>query len=174
MAKIRPIPGFPDYFASDEGEIFSLKRMMSDRQSDKIRMRKLKQGKDNTGYGNYVVLYKEPNKRKNERVFRLVLLTFVGPPPPGMECCHGPKGRSNHSLKNLSWGTHSKNCKEDKRRDGTLLEGTRHPQAKLTEDQVQKIRELRDKHSQSEIANKFGVSKSTVKHIQRNRSWQSL
>ncbi len=173
MAEIRPIPGYPDYFASDKGEIFSMKRRMSDKRSDTIRMRKLRPGKDTKGY-NYLVLYKGPKEHRNERVCRLVLLSFVGPPPPNMETCHGPNGKADDSLKNLSWGTKKKNYNADKKRDGTLLEGTRHPQAKLSEEQVLKIRELKGKYSQPEIANMFGISKTHVGQIHRNVRWQSL
>jgi hypothetical protein len=48
----------------------------------------------------------------------LVLTAFVGPRPPGKECCHGPAGPSDPSLANLRWDTHGNNLR-DRSRDGT-------------------------------------------------------
>lgn len=48
----------------------------------------------------------------------LVLTAFVGPCPPGMECCHEDGDPANCSLPNLRWDTHSSNLR-DKVRHGT-------------------------------------------------------
>lgn len=42
-------------------------------------------------------------------VHKLVMITFVGPCPPGMEVLHGDGDKSNNSLVNLSYGTHLEN-----------------------------------------------------------------
>ena len=47
---------------------------------------------------------------KNYRVARLVLFTFVGPPPlPGMEAAHKDGRRRNNALANLYWATKEQN-----------------------------------------------------------------
>lgn len=42
-------------------------------------------------------------------VHRLVLETFVGPCPPGMQCLHKDDNPANNHLSNLSWGTPAAN-----------------------------------------------------------------
>lgn len=44
-------------------------------------------------------------KRKHPGVHRMVLRTFRGPCPPGMEGCHKDSVRDNNFLDNLIWGT---------------------------------------------------------------------
>lgn len=51
-------------------------------------------------------------------VHRLVLEAFVGPCPPGMECCHNNGVASDNRLCNLRWDTSSEN-KYDWVRSGT-------------------------------------------------------
>lgn len=48
-------------------------------------------------------------KRKFCYVHRLVLETFVGPCPEGMECCHNDGNHLNNTLSNLRWDTKSSN-----------------------------------------------------------------
>jgi len=50
-------------------------------------------------------------------VYQLVVGAFKGPTPPGFEILHGPKGKKNDSLSNLSFGTHQQNSL-DMLRDG--------------------------------------------------------
>ena len=52
----------------------------------------------------YVSLHKN-GKRNNLYVHRLVLITFVGPCPEGMECCHKDDNPLNNRLENLRWDT---------------------------------------------------------------------
>lgn len=50
-------------------------------------------------------------------IHRLVLTSFVGPRPAGMECLHGDDVKTNNSLSNLRWGTRKENL-EDSIRNG--------------------------------------------------------
>lgn len=49
--------------------------------------------------------------QKNHYIHRLVLETFVGPPPDGCECDHIDRDPSNNKLENLRWVTHYENMK---------------------------------------------------------------
>jgi hypothetical protein len=51
------------------------------------------------------------------RVCHAVLNAFVGPCPPGLECCHGDDDPDNNALINLRWGTRSDN-QHDRVRNG--------------------------------------------------------
>ena len=67
-------------------------------------------------------------------VGRVVLETFIGPCPAGMECCHGNGNYHDNRLENLRWGTKQDNS-DDRRRHGTLPTGDRnglriHPESR--------------------------------------------
>ncbi len=172
MAEMREIPGYSDYYASDVGDIFSMKPFPANKKDTFPRLRKLKPWKAGKGY--YMVHLSIDGKYPKFYVHRLVLLTFVGPCPPNHEGCHGSNGKKNNSLANLYYGTHSKNCNEDKLRDGTALIGSKHHQAKLTEEQVLEIRKLHGKLSQRKIAETYGVLQQQISRIQSKQRWAHI
>lgn len=55
-----------------------------------------------------VKLYR-PDQSKHWLVHRLVLTTFVGPCPEGLESCHWDDDKTNNHLWNLRWDTHAAN-----------------------------------------------------------------
>lgn len=115
------IPGYEGYFeASDLGRVRSIDRVVTWKNGRKMRYRgrMLEPEFSNSGYL-YVRLHAF-GTTKGMFVHTLVLLAFVGPRPPGMECCHGPGGKLDNRPENLRWGTHSEN-----NRDKTL-HGTDH------------------------------------------------
>jgi len=109
-------------------------------------------------------------------VHRLVLEAFDGPCPPGQQALHGPAGRLvNYWPENLRWGTPTEN-QRDRRRDGTMLLGDRHPTAKLTEAAV---RELRARYAAGgvvhrELAAEYGVAEPTIAKVIARRSWRHV
>jgi hypothetical protein len=109
-------------------------------------------------------LYIRLHGARTRKVHRLVLLTFLGPCPPGMECLHGDGDPANNRLDNLRWGTHKENV-ADTRRHG------RKP-TKLTEADVREIRRLRaaGMHLKA-IGARFGVSHVTVINVVKRRQW---
>ena len=48
-----------------------------------------------------VNLYAADGNAKMEKVHRLVLEAFVGPNPPGLECCHNNGDPSDNRVENL-------------------------------------------------------------------------
>lgn len=120
----RDIPGYEgEYKVSDLGRVRSLTRWLP---SDRVTSgwRRWKGGILSPGYAGrtrcyaYVHLCHEGIKQ-NWYIHDLVLLAFVGPKPEGLEVCHGSGGQKDNRLANLCYGTASKNCGEDCRRDGT-------------------------------------------------------
>src|SRR6266567_540688 len=69
----------------------------------------------------------------NLSIPRLVLETFVGPCPPGKECCHWDDDPSNNNLSNLRWGSHFDNTEDIERNGGRI---------KLNFEKARKIRKL--------------------------------
>ncbi len=115
-------------------------------------------------------------KKINVFVHKIVLETFVGPCPDGMEGCHSPdRDPSNNRLENLRWDTHAENI-EDKTRHGTTAKGEGHGEAVLTEKQVIEIRSLfaSGAYSQKSLAAMFGVVKGTIFYIVRGITWRHV
>jgi len=110
-------------------------------------------------------------KRLKRMVHLLVLEAFVGLCPEGMEALHGPGGKLDASLANLSWGTREKNTGEDRVRDHQSNRGERHGLTTLTWDQVCNIRALIGKVPQNELARLYGVSKQTITNIKQGKTW---
>lgn len=79
------IPGFSSYEASDRGLVRSLDRQLADGRAVKGRV--LTARPSNRGYL-LVDLVDDQGQKKTRTVHTLVLLTFVGPPPPGQETRH--------------------------------------------------------------------------------------
>lgn len=161
---------FPHYFA-ENGNIYSM-WPINLYANPPTKPRKLKPWKDKDGY-NVVGLYRA-GKKYTRRVGRLILQTYRGPCPKGMEMCHGLNGKSDDSLANLSWNTHSKNMGVDKLRDNADSRGENNAQSKLNEKRVLKIRTLEGKMTEKEIAKKFSMGSSQVHRIIRREAWAWL
>jgi len=114
-------------------------------------------------------------------VHKLVLEAFVGPRPPGMECCHYPdRNPGNNRLENLRWDT-SKANSDDMRVHGTHLikrpsPGMKNGWAKLTDKQVIGIRNLyaTGKHTQVNLAKMFSISQATVSKLVLRQAWKHI
>ena len=109
------------------------------------------------------------NKQTIVKPHRLVLDAFVGKCPDGMECCHNDGNPFNNHLSNLRWDT-PKNNHADKIKHGTTNRGERCAKAKLTLEQVNKIRA--DNRLQKEIAKEYGVQQSLISRIKNGVRWQ--
>ena len=69
----------------------------------------------------------------------LVCLAFHGPRPDDHDAAHWNGDRTDNRPENLRWATRSDNL-ADRGRHGTINHGERNGQAKLTAEQVRKIR----------------------------------
>jgi hypothetical protein len=98
----KPIPGFPSYEVSNHGRVQSFK---------KKRPTILKPGLDNGRYLG-VLLSTAGGKPRFMRVHQLVMLTFIGPYPKGMEVCHNDNNGKNNHLSNLRYDTHKENARD--------------------------------------------------------------
>lgn len=110
-------------------------------------------------------------KQTKQYIHRLVLLTFVGPCPDGMESCHGKKGKDVNRVDNLRWGTRLSNS-HDIDLHGTRLLGDHHPSAILKETDVAEIKAFCKKRGdRTTIARKYNVSVGTINDIMQNKTW---
>ena len=107
-------------------------------------------------------------KQRAFGVHQLVLMAFVGPMPAGFQGRHLDGNGLNNAVGNLAWGTCLENqC--DRARHGTTNQGARNANAKLTADEVARIRAAGGSHAA--VAASFGISKSHVSNIRAGRVW---
>jgi hypothetical protein len=104
-------------------------------------------------------------------VHLLVLETFAGRRPLGMQACHNDGNSHNNALQNLRWDTPSANHL-DKIRHGTIARGERNGFAKLSSDDVAAIRlALASGIGPTELARRYGLSRKHVQSIKRREVW---
>ncbi len=180
----RPIPGFPGYFAGDDGSIWtSVIRTgrrggfkYGDKPHRKLKTRPQKPTKRYPYVKPYrMVAIRGAEKQVRRMVHVLVLTTFSGPPPEGMECRHKDGSADNNRITNLEWATKIVNW-EDKRKHGTAPIGEKSGAAKLTDANVIEMRRLRQSTGMQykDIGAQFGVSGSTASGAITGRYWKHL
>lgn len=156
------VPGYPNYQASTFGRIWSKKL------NRPMKFETTKCGHKRIG------LHK---KRKIYKFFvhRLVLLTFLGPCPPGLETAHYDGNPNNNRFDNLLYTTRSKNALMANRH-GTMRCGERHHKTTLTE---REIFSIRDEYSfgvagfgAPTLAKKYNVDAKTITRIVKNETWK--
>lgn len=168
---IKAIPGYEDYYADTNGNIWSKRKYYANKEGE---LRKLKPQIGKFGY--LTLEIRKNTKRKTRLVHRLVLETFVGLRPEGMQACHWDGVKSNNNLSNLRWDT-AKNNKKDSIRLGTTFhpEGEKHPNAKLNSLQIRIIRKYpRYRGCLLHLSEYFGVSGSHIFNIRVGKKWRHL
>lgn len=179
----KPIPDFPEYAASNKGQI---KRVVPDKKNHACRI--LKPWLNNKGYA--MVCLCNNNGKHRKLVSRLVCLAFKGSPPSiKHEVAHYDGDPSNNASNNLRWATRAENM-EDTRRHGTMAMGIRHGRtrspektprgeshghAKLTERDVKNIRARKTMEGSGRaLAVQYGVSQSTICMIRSRKTWRHI
>lgn len=164
---MKPISNFPDYAITKDGQVWSgrrgvwLKPVCGRRKG-----------------------YLHLNLSRNRIVYtcnihRLVLETYVGPCPEGLQCRHIDGDYFNNNLGNLCWGTKKENA-IDMVKHGTSFfarqKGEKHPFAKLTEKKVKIIRKMLRIGiiPQVKIAQYYQVSPQAISHIKNQKNWKKV
>lgn len=115
----RPHPDYAGFYeVSTCGRVRSVDRVIIDSigRVRRLKGRPLVPKMGTTGH--WVVILSIADLPHTRAIHRLVLETFVGPRPAGMEGCHGPAGQLDNHLTNLRWDTRSEN-QLDRVRHGT-------------------------------------------------------
>lgn len=163
----RDIPGYEGkYRVSDCGVVESRTYLT------RFEWRPLKDRFDSSGY-KHVVLYGEHGPT-TFKLHRLVLESFVGPCPEGMQARHLDGNKTNNCLTNLRWGSRKENA-FDKERHGTHPRGEAVWNCKLTDADVRRLRSLvKSGHSIRSIAKILGVSAETARQASCGNTWKHI
>ncbi len=164
MPKMKDIPGWEGlYKATTNGRIYSCRRGIY-----------LKPQITSLGYYR-VQLVRNPKSKKCEFVHRLIALTFIQNPDNKPQVNHKDLNKLNNYPENLEWVTAKENIKHSCK-NGRHVRGSRVTNAKLNENKVEKIRKILaiGNASQTETAQKFGVSHTTINRILKKITWKHI
>src|SRR6266852_9183066 len=160
-----PIKGYKQsYKISNFGRVKSLTRKVKNSINSTriVRERILKPFKA----GEYQAVSLQSN---HTYIHILVLETFIGLKPRGMEACHFPRNdKTDNRLCNLQWGTPKKN-QEHRLIHGTDSCGEKQINSKLSEAQVREIR--KDRRTMTVLSKIYGVSRSSISLIKSRKNW---
>lgn len=163
----KPVVGYEDsYEVSDSGMVRSIDRIGYDG-------RKLK-GMPLTpclaGRGYLTVCLRKNGVTVREYIHRLVAQAFI----PRVDGCdtvnHKDGNKGNNSADNLEWVTYSQN-NQHAYDTGLKERGSEFYNAKLTEDTVREIKHNGKNATYKEIADKYGVTKATIRDVLVGNSW---
>ena len=108
----KAIPGWEGlYEASTHGRVRSLDRkIMRSNGRPLTRRGQIIAGAPHKSTGYIYLVLHAGQKKKTAKVHRLVLETFVGACPAGMEACHNNGNPADNRLENLRWDTRQNNA----------------------------------------------------------------
>lgn len=160
----KPVAGFETtHEVSSCGKVRSLDKLVVDSLGRKrpVTGRMLKPTRKSNGYLHLTLCGEQGQKTLH--LHRIVLESFVGPCPVGMEALHHDGNRENNQVANLRWGTHLENC-ADRSRHGS----SGHV---LSFEKAEQIRAMKDTHTRKALASMFGVSVFSTMNVIKNRVW---
>jgi len=159
--ELQPIPNYNNYYASTDGRIWSGK------SNRFLKLSKIRDGHLQVPLG---------SKNQHKSVHRLILETFIGPCPEGMECRHLNGDSQDNRLENLKWGTHSENVQDAvKHKTHVNNSGSKNGLSKLIEEKVKLLRiAWADGWSAKELSFYFNIYIRTVYNILNRDTWKHI
>lgn len=160
--EVRSVPGHENRAVDSEGNVWKYRKT-------KRAWHKCRTQPDRQGYLRLVF------DGKVHGVHVLVLESFVGPRPKGMDASHYPDpDPANNRLSNLRWESHRENMSR-KIEHGTYQGGEKNNGAKLTEAQVVDIRErFATGELAADLAAIFGVTVHRIRRIVQREIWKCV
>lgn len=172
MEDSKDILGFEGFYRINiSGEVYSYDRYLSVGRGFNRLMkgRKMRPYLGRDGYLYYLLTVNKSSVHL--ALHRLVAMHFIPNPGNKKEVNHIDTNRLNNSIDNLEWVTPKENIQHSIRigTNTQCLPGEKNPAAKLTKEQVLKIREEAGSHTS--IAARFNVSRRTIGFIKAKKRW---
>lgn len=168
----RPILGYEGlYSASNTGSIRSEDRIVRHHKGGPKRLTGALLKPFITKFGYEVISLAKSGINTKRHVHRLVLSAFTGVDKEGYDACHRDSVRTNNQIDNLRWDTRKGNM-SDALKLGRTNRGVKNPNAKLTPEDIKKIR--LDNRVQRLIAKDFNVDPSTISDVKRGEHWKHV
>lgn len=165
------IEGYEGYYQiSNKGRVRSLDRVVpcSRTTSRKLRGRLLKLCPDSSGY--IIIVLQKDGEKKSVKVHRLVATHFLDRIPGKDIINHIDCDKTNNCVSNLEWCTPKENTGHMHRLGRNYSSfGEENPACKLTDNDVERIRELSKTYTQRYIAQLYNVSNQHISRIVNNK-----
>lgn len=171
MEQWLPVVGYEGYYeVSNEGRV---RRLHS--PTNKAKSGFLAPGRAPNGY--LRVVLSRHNHQKNASVHRLVVEAFIGPFEHREQTNHRDGNKGNNRLGNLEKVSGSENMRHATKMGLNTaspphLQGSRHHQAKLSEEIVKVIRISTE--SNRALARHYGVDRRTISFIRQRKTWSHI
>jgi hypothetical protein len=112
---------------------------------------------------------------REQGAHRVAWRLFRGEIGTGLVVCHRCDVRACVNPEHLFLGTAAENVR-DMTAKGRSPRGEKHGSAKLTAEQVSRIKTMlaEDRMYMSEIAREFGVAQTTIRAIKRGKTWKEV
>ena len=165
---LKPIPGFPGYWAGSDGNVYSTRRRWKTGQP-----RQLVSELDDDSYS--FLSFRVGGKRKRVKVHALIALAFHGPRPSLLhETRHLDGSRNNNNPDNLMWGMRKQNA-DDRERHGRTAKGPSIARARFTAEQVRAIRRrILLGERITDIAKDLNVYRQYISNLHNRRTYNSV
>jgi hypothetical protein len=163
----RPVVGYEGlYEASSDGQVRSLARKTT---TGKVLSPQI----NNSGYLRVSVT---KNTSKYLYIHHLVAAAFIGPRPNGMDVNHINGIKTDNRAENLEYVTRTENMRHARQHGLHDNRGEKAWNACLTTDQVRTIKRALELCGESPkvLAEAFGVSVNTIRHIQLGNTWRHV
>jgi hypothetical protein len=164
-----------EYYVTEDGRVYSKKYHPIKNRNCEIK--EIKLGLDRYGYLR-VNIYTN-KKFKTCRVHRLVAEVYLPNLNNLPEVNHHDGIKTNNNVSNLYWCTSSENTKHAFENGlQKPMKGEKHPNSKLTEEQVKWIKENYIRNHRefggTSLSKKFDVTQSLISDIINNKLWKHL
>ncbi|MYR43098.1 hypothetical protein GTW67_13995 [Streptomyces sp. SID5910] len=149
-----PAPGYPNYIVGSNGKVYGPRGELNPKIGS-------------SGYATVSLGSRAHGTGRQVSLHRLVLWAFEGPPPgPGYDCDHVDEDATNNDVSNLRW----LGARENRSRAGES-----NAAAKLTAAQVLEIRAaLGAGETGKSLAERYGVTPTTISYIRQRKSWAHI
>ena len=161
----REVPGFPGYRVGNDGTLWSKRRSGKRPETWVSETWRLIHGVQ-VSSGHLQITLFDHGRRHAVFVHRLILESFVGPCPEGMECRHLNGNPKDNRLANIAWGTRKENHADRVRlaeRNGPTV---------LTKEIVLAARaRVKSGECVTTIAVEYGLNHSNLCKAVKGRTW---
>lgn len=156
------------YFISTFGRLITVAWKGTD------QTRVMKPALDANGYLRTMII--QNGRTRTVKMHRLVAQAYLPNPLNSPEVNHKSMTKDDNRVENLEWATGKQNVQHAFKTSGRTMQGTKAPNAKLTEAQVLEIRAkyVPRLYSATRLAKEYSVSQPTVKAILQRRHWKHI
>lgn len=160
---MKDIPGYEDiYGITDDGKVWSKKRNIWVKPW-------LSKKRGKPGY--LGVKLNKNKKRQSFLVHRLVAMAYLSPIEGHPHINHINAIKTDNRVENLEWCTPAMNTAHAKMMGLLIREKGQHPNAKVSESQVEEIRSLKGELSAREVSKRYGLTLNPIYDIWAGKTW---